>query len=141
VLVAGEAGNEHQKDGHFGKAAPPQTLPARKDYKSVYFNRVKEFTMNLYVGNLSHQATEADVQQAFAAFGQVASATIIKDKFSGESRGFAFVEMPAKDEADAALAGLSGKELLGQTLIVSEARERVENRGGGARRGDGRRAS
>ena len=97
--------------------------------------------MNLYVGNLSHQATEADVQQAFEAFGQVASATIIKDKFSGESRGFAFVEMPAKDEADAALAGLGGKELLGQALIVSEARERVETRGGGARRGDGRRAS
>jgi RNA recognition motif-containing protein len=96
--------------------------------------------MKLYIGNLTHQATEADVQQAFAAFGQVASATIIKDRVSGESRGFAFVEMPVKDEADAALAGLGGKELLGQALIVSEARERVENRGGGARRGDGRRS-
>lgn len=97
--------------------------------------------MNLYVGNLSHQATEADVQQAFAAFGQVASATIIKDRASGESRGFAFVEMPVKDEADAALAGLGGKELLGQALIVSEAHERVEKQGGGARHGNGRRTS
>jgi cold-inducible RNA-binding protein len=97
--------------------------------------------MKLYIGNLTHQATEADVQQAFAAFGQVASATIIKDRASGESRGFAFVEMPSKDEADAARAGLGGKVLLGQALIVSEAREGVENRGGGARRGDGRHAS
>jgi RNA recognition motif-containing protein len=96
--------------------------------------------MNLYVGNLSHQATEADVQQAFEAFGQVASATIIKDRASGESRGFAFVEMPAKDEADAALAGLGGKELLGQVLIVSEARERAENQGGKASDSDRRHA-
>jgi RNA recognition motif-containing protein len=96
--------------------------------------------MKLYVGNLSHQATEAEVQQTFEAFGQVTSATIIKDKLSGESRGFAFVEMPAKDEADAALVGLGGKELRGQALIVSEARERIENQGGGARRGDERHA-
>src|SRR6476469_1515042 len=100
----------------------------------------KESPLNLYVGNLSHQATEADVLQAFEAFGQVASATIIKDRASGESRGFAFVEMPAKDEADAALAGLGGKELLGQALIVSQARERAENRGGKASDGDGRHA-
>ncbi|HEU5099187.1 MAG TPA: RNA-binding protein [Roseiflexaceae bacterium] len=90
--------------------------------------------MNLYVGNLSHQATEADVQQAFAAFGEVTSATIIKDRASGESRGFAFVEMPAKEEAEAAMAGLGGKELLGQALIVNEAHPRNDDRRGGGRR-------
>jgi RNA recognition motif-containing protein len=90
--------------------------------------------MNLYVGNLSHQATQADVQQAFEAFGQVTSATIIKDRASGESRGFAFVEMPTKDEAEAAMAGLGGKELLGQSLIVNEAHARADDRRAGGRR-------
>jgi RNA recognition motif-containing protein len=90
--------------------------------------------MNLYIGNLSHQATEADVQQAFAAFGQVASATIIKDWASGVSRGFAFVEMPVKGEAEAAMAGLGGKELLGQPLIVNEAHPRPNDRRQGGRR-------
>jgi RNA recognition motif-containing protein len=78
--------------------------------------------MNLYIGNLSQQATEADVQQAFAAFGLVHSTKIIKDKVSGESRGFGFVEMPAQAEAEAAMAGLAGKQLLGQSLVVNEAR-------------------
>lgn len=95
--------------------------------------------MNLYIGNLPPQATEADVQQAFEAFGQVKSATIIKDKFSGESRGFGFVEMPAKAEAEAAMAGLMGKELLGQSLIVNEAHARRDDRRGGGRQDDGHR--
>jgi cold-inducible RNA-binding protein len=95
--------------------------------------------MNLYIGNLSHEATEADVQQTFAAFGQVTSATVIKDKFSGESRGFGFVEMPTKAEAEAAIVGLSGKELLGQSLIVIEAHARADHRRGGERRGGGSR--
>jgi RNA recognition motif-containing protein len=90
--------------------------------------------MILYVGNLSHQATESDVQQAFGAFGQVASATIIRDRASGEPRGFGFVEMPTKDEAEAAMAGLGGKELLGQALIVSEAHARPDDRREGGRR-------
>ena len=81
--------------------------------------------MNLYIGNLSQQATEADVQQAFAAFGNVASATIIKDRVSGESRGFGFVEMPDTAEAEAAMAGLGGKDLLGQPVVVNPAREAV----------------
>ena len=89
--------------------------------------------MNLYIGNLPQQATESDLQQAFAAFGEVTSATIIKDKFSGVSRGFAFVEMPAQAEAEAAMAGLMGKELLGQSLIVNEARARSDNRRAGGR--------
>lgn len=84
--------------------------------------------MNLYIGNLSQQATEADVKQTFEAFGQVRSAKIIKDKVSGESRGFGFVEMPDTTEAEAAIAGLAGKDLLGQSLVVNEARERAEAR-------------
>jgi RNA recognition motif-containing protein len=95
--------------------------------------------MNIYVGNLSYEATEEDLQQAFEAFGQVESVKIIKDRYSGESRGFGFVEMPAKAEANSAIEGLNGKELKGQRLTVNEARPRSERRGGGGRRGGGRR--
>jgi RNA recognition motif-containing protein len=91
--------------------------------------------MNLYVGNLSHQTTEDELQAAFAAFGQVASVTIIKDKFSGEPRGFGFVEMPNQTEALAAIAGLAGKELRGRQLNVNEARPRTDDRRGGSRGG------
>ena len=96
--------------------------------------------MNIYVGNLPREATEADLREAFQAFGQVATVTIIKDKFSGESRGFAFVEMPTKAEAQSAIAGLNGKELKGRTITVNEARPRSEGRGDRDRRGGGRRS-
>jgi RNA recognition motif-containing protein len=101
--------------------------------------------MNIYVGNLSREVTEQDLQQAFEAFGQVASVTIIKDKFTGESRGFGFVEMPASAEAQSAITGLNNKELKGKTLNVNEARPRSDGRqgqggGGGGRRGGGRRS-
>jgi RNA recognition motif-containing protein len=97
--------------------------------------------MNIYVGNLSRQVTEEDLREAFEAFGQVASVTIIKDKFSGESRGFGFVEMPTKDEGQSAITGLNGKELKGRTLNVNEARPRSEGRRGGGRGGGGGRRS
>ena len=87
--------------------------------------------MNVYVGNLSFEVNEDDLQQAFSAFGQVATVNIIKDKFSGESRGFGFVDMPAKAEAEAAITGLNGTELKGRTITVNEARPRTEGRGGG----------
>jgi RNA recognition motif-containing protein len=93
--------------------------------------------MNIYVGNLSPEVTEEDLQQAFEAFGQVNSASVIKDKFSGVSRGFGFVEMPTKAEGQAAIDGLNGKELKGQTLNVNEARPRPERGRGGGRRGGG----
>ena len=97
--------------------------------------------MNIYVGSLSRDVTEEDLQEAFGAFGQVASAKIIKDKFSGESKGFGFVEMPEKAEAQAAIAGLNGKDLKGQTLNVNEARPRPERRGDrGGGGGGGRRS-
>jgi RNA recognition motif-containing protein len=96
--------------------------------------------VNIYVGNLSRDATEADVREAFQAFGQVATVTIVKDKFSGEPRGFGFVEMPAKTEAQAAIAGMNGKDLKGRALTVNEARPRAEGRGNRERRGGGRRS-
>ncbi len=87
--------------------------------------------MNIYVGNLSREATEDELRQEFAAFGEVASVNIIKDKYSGQSRGFAFVEMPSKSEAEAAISGLKGKTLKERTLDVNEARPRPDSRGGG----------
>jgi RNA recognition motif-containing protein len=96
--------------------------------------------MNIYVGNLSRDVTEEDLRQTFEAFGKVESVTIIKDKFSGESRGFGFVEMPAKAEAQSAITGVNGKELKGRPLKVNEARPRPdEGRRGGGRRGGERR--
>jgi RNA recognition motif-containing protein len=93
--------------------------------------------MNIYVGNLSRDVSEEDLKKAFESFGQVATVTIIKDKFSGMSRGFGFVEMPSKEEAQAAIAGLSGQDLKGRTLNVNEARPRNEGRGKGGRGGGG----
>ncbi|MFQ5964240.1 MAG: RNA recognition motif domain-containing protein [Candidatus Scalinduaceae bacterium] len=94
--------------------------------------------MNIYVGNLSRNVTEDDLREAFEAFGQVTSATIIKDKFTGEPRGFGFVEMQAKAEAQAAIDGMNGKDLKGRTLNVNEARPRTEGHRGGGRPGGGR---
>ncbi len=94
--------------------------------------------MNIYVANLSRDTTEDDLREVFEAFGQVTSVNIIKDKYSGESREFGFVEMPSKDEAQAALDGLNGKELKEKTIIVNEARPRPDNRGGGRGGGKGR---
>jgi RNA recognition motif-containing protein len=82
--------------------------------------------MNIYVGNISRTATEQDIKEAFEAFGAVQTAAIIKDKFSGESRGFGFVEMPNKEEADKAISGLNGKDLKGRTLTVNEAKPRTD---------------
>jgi RNA recognition motif-containing protein len=95
--------------------------------------------MNIYVGNLSYNVTEEDLKTAFEAFGQVTSASIIKDKFSGQSKGFGFVEMPVKEEAQAAIGGINGKELKGRTLNVNEARPRTDDRRGGGGGGGGAR--
>ena len=93
--------------------------------------------MNIYVGNISRTANEQDLKDAFAAFGEVSSASIIKDKFSGESRGFGFVEMPNKEEADKAIAGLNGVDLKGRPLTANEARPRTGGGGGRDGFGDG----
>ncbi|MBN2314867.1 MAG: RNA-binding protein [Sedimentisphaerales bacterium] len=87
--------------------------------------------MNIYVGNLSRETTEDDLRQAFEAFGQVENVNIIKDRFSGESRGFGFVEMPSKDEAQTAIEEMNGKDLQGRALNVNEAKPRAPRGGGG----------
>jgi RNA recognition motif-containing protein len=84
--------------------------------------------MNIYVGGLSYDATEADLREAFEAFGAVSSVNIIKDQYSGQSRGFGFVEMPTASEAQAAISGLNGQALRGRTLNVNEARPRNDSR-------------
>jgi RNA recognition motif-containing protein len=87
--------------------------------------------MNIYVGGLANQVTEDDLKKAFEACGQVESANIIKDKFSGESRGFGFVQMPSKQEAQKAIEQLNQTDLMGRTITVNEARPRPERQGGG----------
>ena len=90
--------------------------------------------MNIYVGNLAHELTEEELREAFQEFGEVTSAKIITDRYSGVSRGFGFVEMDTKSEAEAAITGLNGKELKGRTLTVNEARPRSDDRRGDRRR-------
>lgn len=91
--------------------------------------------MNIYVGNLAPTVTDDDLREAFEKYGTVETASVIRDKFSGDSRGFGFVEMPAKAEASAAMEALDGSELQGKNIIVNEARPRTERRGGGHRGG------
>jgi RNA recognition motif-containing protein len=94
--------------------------------------------MKIYVGNLSYDVAEENLRQTFEAFGQVSSATIVKDRYSGQSRGFGFVEMLDQTEAQAAIQNLNGKELLGQQMNVNEARPRTDrgrSGGQGGRRG------
>ena len=90
--------------------------------------------MNIYVGNLSRDVSEAELREAFQAFGEIQSCNIIKDKFTGESRGFGFVEMPNKEEAEKAISMLNGKDFKGRSLKVNEAKPRTEGSGGGGRR-------
>ena len=94
--------------------------------------------MKIYVGNLSYEVTEEDLRLALEKFGQVESATIIKDRRSGQSKGFGFVEMVSKTEGQSAIDGLDGQELKGRTLKVNEARPRNESRGKGGGNGGGR---
>jgi RNA recognition motif-containing protein len=104
--------------------------------------------MKIYIGNLSYEVGESDLREAFEPFGQIASVHLIKDKFTGRSKGFGFVEMPSAGEAQAAIKALNGKEIKGRAIAVNEARPRTENRrdrggyGGGRGRGgsgDGKR--
>ena len=94
--------------------------------------------MKIYVGNLSYEVTEEDLRMALEQFGQVESVAIIKDRQSGQSKGFGFVEMPSKAEGQSAIEGLNGKELKGRALNVNEARPRTESRGSGRGFGGGR---
>jgi len=82
--------------------------------------------MNIYVGNLSFNVTEADIKDLFSQHGTVQTASVIKDKYSGESRGFGFVEMPEKEEALKAISALNGKDLKGRNLKINEAQPRTD---------------
>lgn len=100
--------------------------------------------MKIYVGNLPHALTEQELHDLFITFGGIKAATIIKDKFSGASRGFGFVEMEEKEAAQAAISSLDGKDVMGRKLRVSEAQPRPErpsrpfnSNGGGSRGGFG----
>ena len=112
-----------------------------------FFNKEKEKTpkkgrmmMNIYVGNLSQDATDVTIREAFESFGEVTSARVIKDKHSGQSRGFGFVEMPTQSQAQTAIKSLNGRELLGKAISVNEARARADQgrRGGRIDYGGGR---
>ena len=93
--------------------------------------------MKLFVGGLSRDVNDDDLLKAFESFGKIDSATVVKDKFTGESRGFGFVEMPTDSEAQAAINGLNEKELKGRAIKVNEAKPREERGGGGKRPGGG----
>ncbi len=94
---------------------------------------------NIYVGNISFKTTEEDLNQAFAAYGQVDRVQIVKDRETGQARGFAFVEMPVDSDADKAMAALNGTDLGGRTLTVNEARPREPRSGGFGGGGGGNR--
>jgi len=94
--------------------------------------------MNIYVGNLSYEVTEEELQKAFEVFGHVESAKVIKDMYTGRPRGFGFVEMADEAEAQSAIDGLDGKDLKGRTLKVNMARSRSGGHRGGRNRGGGR---
>ena len=83
--------------------------------------------MNIYIGNMSFDTTEDQLRQAFEGFGEVSTVNVIKDKYSGDPRGFAFVEMSSKEEAMAAISGLNGQDLNGRALNVNEAKPRAES--------------
>ena len=85
--------------------------------------------MNVYVGNLPWGLSEEDLREAFEAFGEVVSVKIIKDKFTGRSRGFGFVEMPNQEEGESAISALNGKDLKGREIVVNQARPRRDDRG------------
>jgi RNA recognition motif-containing protein len=95
--------------------------------------------MNIYVGNLSRNVSEAELREAFAAHGTIQSVAVIKDKMTGESRGFGFVEMPNREEALKAIAALNGKDLKGRNLTVNEAKPRTDSPRSGGGGGFGRR--
>ncbi len=91
--------------------------------------------MNIYVGNLAYEATDETIKEAFESFGDVTSARVIKDKDTGQSRGFGFVEMSSQSQAQTAIKSLNGKDILGKEISVNEARPRADQ---GRRTGGGR---
>lgn len=96
-----------------------------------FFEKTKY--MNIYVGNLAYSMTDSDLRSAFEAYGAVDSASVLVDKFSGQSKGFGFVEMASNSEADAAIKGLNDSAINGRNIKVNQAKPRAERSGGGGR--------
>jgi cold-inducible RNA-binding protein len=121
---------------YFSNQRPPAVKSIPEDL--VFQNQfLKESFMGkkLYVGNLSYNVGDSDLQELFSAFGAVSSAQVVVDRETGRAKGFGFVEMGTDQEATAAIAGLNGKEVDGRALTVNEARPKTE--GGGGRGGFG----
>jgi RNA recognition motif-containing protein len=136
---------QNQKPLFFERASEPGSSTATVSPKPILIrsffsipNRGKVIYMStkLYVGNLAFQTTSEELQELFAQAGTVESASVVEDRMTGRSRGFAFVEMATKEEAAAAIDQFNGKEVGGRALKVNEAKPR-ENRGGGGGRGFG----
>lgn len=121
-----KADDAHWRGGQPAKIGPDQFLRPE---------RGSAVGMRLYVGNLPYDITDDELRDAFAGFGEVASATVINDKFSGRSRGFGFVEMSSPDDGRSAIESMNGSELKGRTLTVNEAQPRPD-RGNRGDRGD-----
>jgi RNA recognition motif-containing protein len=93
--------------------------------------------MNIYVGNLVFDVSESDLREAFEQFGEITEVRLIMDKYSGKSKGFGFIEMPSKDEAEKAIEEMNGKEFKGRALSVNEAKPKTDRGGRGGRGGFG----
>ncbi|MBI4340123.1 MAG: RNA-binding protein [Chloroflexi bacterium] len=93
--------------------------------------------MRIYVGNFAYEVTEEELRTAFEAFGKVDEVTIVRDRDTGRSKGFAFLEMPSSSESQAAITALNSKEFRGRSITVNEARPRTESGFGGGRSGGG----
>ena len=102
----------------------------KKSHTFVVLNIYFLFIMNIYVGNLNYNLSEDELRQVFEEFGEVVSAKIIVDKYSGRSKGFGFVEMSDDEEANAAIAALNDSDVHGRNIKVNKARERSDDRGG-----------
>ncbi len=93
--------------------------------------------MNIYVGNLLFDVTEDELREAFKPFGEVTEVRLIMDKFSGKSKGFGFIEMPSKEEAEKAIEELNSKDMKGRAMTVNEAKPKTDRGGRGGRGGYG----
>ena len=115
----------------------PDCMQARKSSRNGSGGAGYQRQMNIYIGNLAYEVTEADIKQEFEAFGEVTSVSVVKDQYSGQSKGFGFVEMPKLTEGQAAITGLNGKQIKGRAVTVNVARPKGEggSRGGGGGRG------
>ena len=120
----------------FDRYRSPKPNPIRSFFYSQNGERYIFMSTKLYVGNLAFQTTSQDLQELFSQAGTVQSASVMEDRETGRSRGFAFVEMSSQDEATSAIEQFNGKEVGGRTLKVNEAKPR-ENRSGGGGRGFG----